>query len=126
MLSFPTSKDISIEVNGQRLAVVQSFRANTKRESRHVEAFGSTEPVGTIGGRVQYQIELSRVALLPDALKNGINFHSLDGFNLVIVYPGRRVIYSGCEWAAISETAALGAAVLETVTVLAAKRMETE
>ena len=33
-ITFPTGSDISIEVNGQRLAVAQSYRARTSKESR--------------------------------------------------------------------------------------------
>ena len=50
-ISFPTSKDIYIEVDGRRLATAQSYKAKSTRESRYVEAFGSAEPVGTVGGR---------------------------------------------------------------------------
>ena len=61
-ITFPTGSDISIEVNGQRLAVAQSYRARTSKESRYVEAFGSREPVGAVDGRVKHLIELTRVA----------------------------------------------------------------
>lgn len=124
MIAFPTSNDISIEVNGRRLAVAQSYRARTTRESRAVEAFGSAEPVGTVGGRVSHLLELSRVCLSAAALSDGINFHELSGFNVVIVKPGRKIIFSGCEWDKIDETAALGSVVLESVSIVAAKRME--
>ena len=33
-ITFPTGKDISIEVNGRRLAVAQSYKAKTVKESR--------------------------------------------------------------------------------------------
>ena len=52
LLSIPTSADISIEVNGQKVAAAQSYRVQSARESRYIEAFGSREPVGTVGGRV--------------------------------------------------------------------------
>ena len=58
LLSIPTSADISIEVNGQKVAAAQSYRVQSARESRYIEAFGSREPVGTVGGRVQHKIEL--------------------------------------------------------------------
>lgn len=50
LLSIPTSADISIEVNGQKVAAAQSYRVQSARESRYIEAFGSREPVGTVGG----------------------------------------------------------------------------
>lgn len=124
MLHFPTSSEISIEINGRKLAVAQSYRAQTTRESRYVEAFGSVEPVGTAGGRVKHILELTRVSAVDEAVSDGIDFHSLTAFNIVIAKPDRKVIYSGCEWASIDEALNLGGVVLESVSVVASKRME--
>jgi len=122
MISFPTSNDIYIEINGQKLAVAQGYKARTTRESRYVEAFGSAEPVGAVGGRVNHQLELSRVCVCDGALGDGVNFHELSGFNVVIVKRDKKIIFSGCEWAAIDENAALG--VLESVSIVATRRIE--
>ena len=43
---FSTSKDIYLEIDGKRLASVQSYTAKTTRESRYVEAFGSADAGG--------------------------------------------------------------------------------
>jgi len=48
---FPTSSDIYLEVDGTRVAVVQSYSAKTTRTSTAVEAFGEAEPVATIPAR---------------------------------------------------------------------------
>lgn len=124
MLHFPTSSDISIEVNGRKLAVAQSYRAQTTRESRYVEAFGSTEPVGTVGGKVKHVLELTRVSALAEAISDNVDFHELTGFNVVIQKPDRKVIYSGCEWASIDESTSLGGLVMESVAIVASKRLE--
>lgn len=124
MIQFPTSNDIYIEVNGRKLAVAQRYRAKTTRESAYVEAFGSAEPVGTVGGRVNHVLELSRVYVYGDSLGDGVNFHGLSGFNVVIVKPDRKIVYTGCEWSSIDEDAPLGKTVLESVTVVASRRME--
>lgn len=124
MLHFPTSADISIEVNGKRVAAAQQYRAQTTRDGRYVEAFGSAEPVGTVGGRVKHVLELTRVGVLAEAISDGIDFHGLSGFNVVIAKPDRKIIFSGCEWASIDESAGLGNVVLESVSIVAAKRME--
>ena len=123
MIEFTTSADIYLEVDGKRLAVAQSYRARAHKENRSVEAFGSALPVGVASGRLTYQIELARVQLLDQALGDGVDFHSLSGFTVVIAKPGQRVIYSGCEWAGIDESAGLGGTVLESVTLLATGRM---
>lgn len=49
-VSIPTSADIYIEVNGRKIAAAQSYKVKSSRESKYIEAFGSQEPVGTVGG----------------------------------------------------------------------------
>ena len=47
----PTSSDIYLEVDGKKVAVVQSYTAQSTKSSTMVEAFGEREPVATIPGR---------------------------------------------------------------------------
>ena len=54
----------------------------------------------------------------------GIDFHTLDGFSLVIVKPDRRILYTGCQWSQIAETGQLSEMVAEKITVVASKRVE--
>ena len=124
-ITFPTGCDISIEVNGQRLAVAQSYKARTAKESRYVEAFGSREPVGAVDGRVKHLLELTRVCVTGAALRERVDFYALTDFNVVIAKPDRRVIYSGCQWSSIQESASIGSMVLEKVTLVASRRIET-
>ena len=42
---FPTSADIWLELDGRKVAVVQSYTCKTTRSSYCVEAFGEEEPV---------------------------------------------------------------------------------
>ena len=122
---FPTSSDIYLEVDGNRVAVVQSYSARSTRTSQSVEAFGEDQPVATIPGQQNHVIELTRLYATDEAIRDGIDFHSLEDFSLVICKPDRKIIYSGCQWSSISETGALGAMVVEKITVVAAKRIET-
>lgn len=123
-IQFPTSQDIYLEINGKKLAVVESYRAKTTKESRYVEAFGEGQPVGVVGGRVRHRIELSRVCALSAATGDGVDMYTLSDFNLVIVKPDRRIVYSGCEWYDISESAGLSDTVAEKISIVASKRME--
>ena len=109
----PSSSDIYLEINGKKVAVVQSYSAQSSKTSSVVEAFGETEPVATITGTVQHVLELTRIYAT-----------DLEDFNLVICKPDRRVIYSNCQWSRIGESGTLGACVLEKVTVVAGKRLE--
>lgn len=121
---FPTSADIYLELNGKKLAVVQSYSAQTTKQSSVVEAFGEDQPVATIPGTKKHTIVLTRLYATDEAAKSGMNFHELEDFNLVICKPDRRIIYSGCQWENLSESAKLGEMVLEKVTVVAARRVE--
>ena len=120
----PTSSDIYLEVDGKKVAVVQSYTAKASKTSRTVEAFGESEPVAIIPGQNTYTLQLQRLYATDDAISDGVNFYELKDFSLVICKPDRQVIYSGCQWSDISEEGQLGAMVLESVTVLASKRIE--
>ena len=121
---FPTSSDIYLELEGKKVAVVQSYTAKATKTSQVIEAFGEEEPVATIAGQCQYKLELTRLYATDDAISDGIDFYSIRDFSLVICKPDRRVIYSGCNWDAIAEEGKLGTMVAEKVSVLARKRME--
>ena len=120
----PTSADIYLEVDGVRVAVVQSYRAVTTRKSRTVEAFGQEEPVATVRGASRYVLELSRLYATDDAIRDGIDFAALDGFSLVINKPDRSIIYYDCQWQELSESAEVGGMVLEQVSIVAGHRTE--
>lgn len=122
---FPTSADIYLELDGKKVAVVQSYTAKAGKSSKPVEAFGESEAVATIPGQRSYTLELTRLYATDDAVSDGINFYELSDFSLVICKPDRKIIYSGCEWSTIAEQGELNAMVAEKVTVLAARRIET-
>lgn len=121
---FPTSCDIYLELEGKKVAVVQSYTAKATKTSQVVEAFGESEPVATIEGQRKYTLELTRLYATEDAVSDGINFYELRDFSLVICKPDRKVIYSGCQWSAIQEEGKVGSMVAEKVTVMATSRIE--
>lgn len=125
-ISFPTSSDIYLEANGKKIAVIQSYKAVSSKKEKLIEAFGETEPIAALTGRTSYKITLSRLYATDEAITDGINFHNLSDFSLVIVKPDRRIAYTGCRWSNIEEEGALGETVAERITVIAAKRVETE
>ena len=123
-MTIPTSRDIYLELNGKKLAVVQGYSAKALRTSREVEAFGESEPVATLDGQRKYTLELTRLYATDEAISDGIDFYGMKDFSLVICKPDRKVIYSGCEWSGIQETGQLDAMVAEKITVTASKRIE--
>ena len=122
---FPTSSDIWLEVDGQKVAVVQGYSCKASRTSMTVEAFGEDEPVATVQGPQSYVIQLSRLYATDQAAADGLNFYELKNFSLVICKPDRKVIYSDCQWSDIQEDAKLGGMVMEKLTLVARSRMET-
>jgi len=121
---FPTSADIYLELNGKKMAVVQSYATQTSRSSAVVEAFGESEPVAAISGQKKYTVTLTRLYATDEAARDGMSFYDLEDFNLVICKPDRRIIYSGCQWQELSESGKLGDMVLEKATIMAARRVE--
>ena len=123
---FPTSADIWLELDGRKVAVVQSYTCKTTRSSYCVEAFGEEEPVATVQGPQNYVIQLTRLYATDQAIRDGINFYDMEDFSLVICKPDRKIIYSGCQWSSIQESASIGSTVLEKVALVASRRIETE
>ena len=113
------------QLDGRKIAVVQSYRAKAAKSSKNIEAFGESEPVATIEGQKSYTVELTRLYATDTAISDGIDFYNLTDFSLVICKPDRKVIYSGCEWSGIQEDGELNATVAERVTLTAARRIET-
>ena len=121
---FPTSADIYLELEGKKVAVVQSYTAKATKSSQVVEAFGESEPVATLDGQRKYTLELTRLYATDEAISDGIDFYGLKDFSLVICKPDRKVIYSGCQWSAIQEEGKVGSMVAERVTLVATSRIE--
>ena len=121
---FPTSSDIWLELNGKKVAVVQSYRCVTTRESATVEAFGEDERVAAVQGPQRREIERPRLYATDEAIADNLSFHDLRDFSLVICKPDRRVIYSGCQWSGIQEEGKLREMVVEKLSLVARHRME--
>ncbi len=123
-VQFPTSSDIYLELNGKKIAVVQSYTALASRKEQVVEAFGEAEPVATVATQLQYKLVLTRLYATDDAIRDGINFHALSDFSLVIVKPDKRVVYTGCQWSEIAESGKLSELVAEKITLVSSHRVE--
>ncbi len=120
----PTTADIYLEVEGTKVAIVQSYSVVTTRDSKSVSAFGQNEPVATIRGENEYTLQLSRIYATDEALVDGLNFYNLEDFSLVVCKPDVKVIYAGCQWSKLEESATVGGTVLEEVTITATSRVE--
>lgn len=120
-----TSNDIWIELNGKRIAGVQSYSTKYTNDVKTVDAFGQDIPIGWTRGKKAYSLDLTKVYLEDTAIADGIDFYSLsDGdFDLVIVKNGRRTVYKNCIVASISEDGNLNDKVQEKMSLTAHNRI---
>ena len=102
MIVFPTSTDIYLEKNGEKVATVQSYMASK--------------------GDDGYQIRLSRVYMID--VKRSL--YSLDNFSLVVEKPGKIIVYTGCRWESITEEGTPDSMICETADIIAESREEAQ
>lgn len=121
-----TSDDIFIELNGKRIAGVQSYSTRFQNDTKQHEEFGNDKPFGYSKGTKQHTLDLSRAYLEDTAIADGINFYTLSetDFMLVIVKNGKRIVYTGCTISDISEDGSLKDKVVEKISVMAIDRIE--
>ena len=120
-----TSNDIWIELNGKRIAGVQSYSTKYTNDVKTVDAFGQDIPIGWTRGKKAYSLDLTKVYLEDTAIADGIDFYSLsDGdFDLVIVKNGKRIVYKNCIVVSISEDGNLNDKVQEKMSLTAHNRI---
>lgn len=120
-----TSDDIFFEVDGKRVAGVESYSTKYTNDVKMVDAFGQSTSIGyTIGGK-KYTIDISRVYLEDTAIADGIDFYNLIDFdfNFVIIKNGIRTVYKNCIISDISEDGSLKDKVAEKITLMALDRV---
>lgn len=119
----PTGKDIYIEINGKRIAVIEGYQAKAQRNTTLIEEFGNAKPICAIEGNVNHTIMLKRVYFLSQT-ESQLDFYNLSDFSLVIVKPDKRIVYTGCEWSQINEDANAGSPCMESILLSASDRIE--
>lgn len=114
----PTGRDIFLEIDGRRIASVESCETRARREGVTVAPFGAAEGAAAGLGPLQYTIALSRLS----PVQGETDLFSLCGFHLVIEKPDARIIYGGCEWLSITERLSPRDCAVEKAVVLALTR----
>lgn len=119
-----TSNDIFIELDGKRIAGVQSYSTKYTNDVKSVDAFGQSVPIGYTLGKKAYSLDLTRVYLEDTAIADGIDFYDLsDGdFNVVVVKNGKRIVYKNCIVSSINEDGNLNDKVQEKLSITALNR----
>lgn len=123
-VQFPTSKDVHFELNGKKVAIVQSYNTSYQRDNKEVDAFGEVDPVGFAPGKRKYSIKITKAYIDDAALADGINFYNLDIFDFVIVKPDRRIVYTGCHIVSVDESGSLNDVIAENISISALTRRE--
>lgn len=121
-----TSDDIYFELNGKKVAGVESYSTKYTNDVKTVDAFGQSTPIGFTIGSKKHSIDISRVYLEDTAIADGINFYTLTDFdfNFVVVKGGKRTVYRSCVISDISEDGSLKDKVAEKITLMALDRVE--
>jgi hypothetical protein len=120
-----TSNDIYLEIDGKKIAGVQSYSTRYTNDVKTVDAFGQSTPIGFTLGKKKFSVDLTKVYLEDTAINDGVDFYTLSdyGFNLVIVKNGKRIVYKDCIISDISEDGALNDKVTEKMSLLALNRV---
>ena len=120
-----TSDDIFFEVNGRRIAGVESYSTKYTNDVKMVDAFGQSTSIGYTIGSKKYTIDISRVYLEDTAIADGIDFYNLTDFdfNFVITKNGIRTVYKNCIISDISEDGSLKDKVAEKISLMALDRV---
>lgn len=120
-----TSDDIFFEVDGKRVAGVESYTTKYTNDVKLVDAFGQNTPIGYTLGSKKHTIDISRVYLEDTAINDGITFYNLTDFdfNFVVIKGGKRTVYKNCVISDISEDGSLKDKVAEKITLMALDRV---
>ncbi|MEG1027987.1 MAG: hypothetical protein RSE07_04790 [Oscillospiraceae bacterium] len=118
LYNIPTSRDIFIEANGKRIAVVESYTSKVSRSQKAIKEFGNNNPVGIVNLDTSYILSLKRVYIT-----DAIDFFKLENFNLVVCFPDKQVIYTNCQWNDISESIDIDKPIIESITLTANNRV---
>ena len=118
-VTIPNGKNIYIEINGTKLAAAQDCKIRSQRTGHFVRGFGESEADGIAVGSAAHSIELSRIYINKDCTAN---IYELSGFDLTVIKPDGKILFSGCQWEDITENYSADGLILENVCISALTR----
>ncbi len=92
-LPAPLREEVYLELDGEKVAFVEEYRAKSRCQERKMFSFGETAPAGILRGQEEHTLELRRLRCAGD-----IDLFQLADFTLTLVRPAGRVCYTGCRW----------------------------
>ncbi|WRS26858.1 hypothetical protein U6B65_11025 [Oscillospiraceae bacterium MB08-C2-2] len=118
-----SGEEITLRAGGLVMAAVQSYSCKISREPMIVWAYGEEQPAKIGCGPKTYTLELHRLRLNP-GFSDGVDFSGLSDFQVEVRRPGKTLLYEGCCWKELTETAGLEGGLAEKIVVLAASCRE--
>ena len=97
-ISLLSSDDVHIEINGIKVAGIQSYKIISKNNLKN----SSFNPAPD---EQPFFITFSKIQTLNNNLP--FEFSALSDFNLAIVKPKHQIIFCGCNWVNITESTSL-------------------
>ena len=119
VLAADADREVYLEADGKRAAVVDSYTVKCAQQSRTIAAWGEQEEVSTVPGRVSYVLSLENVR--PET---GTDLCALSGFSLITAGNGGKVTYSGCRWKNITAAGGAGNTPRRSMVLVAAARTQ--
>ncbi len=94
-----TQETVFLELDGEKVALVEEYRAKSRCQERKILSFGEKTPTGILRGQEEHQLELRRLRCAGD-----VDLFSREGFTLTLVRPAGKVRYTGCRWTEVEES----------------------
>ena len=120
--SLLSPKDIYIEINGIKLASIKNYNISISKDIYNIKSFNNKIPVKTLELNSSINIKLLKVCLLTQ--ENPIDFFNLSDFNLVIFKPKYQIIFFGCNWSDITESAEINSTIINSLSLKAQKQIK--
>jgi hypothetical protein len=146
-LKTQSSRDVSISINGTKVAAVFEYKVQIFTENKLIESIFQSSPLAIIPGKTSYTIEISRfllIAIKPSPFSpaeddnpslnldpnspasteepEAIDFYGLQNFDFIISKPDQKIVYSGCEWKNLQESTSAGKVTVENAVISARTR----
>ena len=111
--------EISLEAQGVRIALAESYTEKAVQDVRPVSAWGEQLPAAVAAGAVRYELALQNVRAA-----EGADLYAAADFTVTVASPGKRIVYSGCRWKTLAVAGGRGERALRSMELLAAAREE--
>lgn len=118
-LAVDADRKVYLEFNKEKIADIDSYSVKCIQQSRTVNAWGEQNAIGTVPGRIGYELKLKNVRPY-----EGIDLCTIADFNLTAVRPKEKVTYLGCRWKNIESVGGAGNTACRLMELVASERIQ--